>query len=187
MRDKDQTHSKNSLKYMNRVAHILWPYTKNFKKPLFCQYFMKSYQELSVGLHSSVSLFVFQQTMIGCWVQSDDCNRRGKSWRNAVQPLCLSYSLILLTLSLCCVRQDKQAGHSCLIRHQPTAAFPGRESHKQIQTWRTKSLSLRGDLDGTPLHFLKGCFFSNSHSMCVCGGVYWFNGMSENAEPIAER
>lgn len=99
---------------------------------------MKSYQELSVGLHSSLSLFVFQQTMIGCWVRSDDCNRRGKSRRNAVQPLCLSYSLILLTLSLWCVRQDKQAGHSCLIRHQPTAAFPGRESHKQILTWRTK-------------------------------------------------
>lgn len=63
-----------------------------------------------------LSLFVFLQTVIGCWMPSDDCNRRGKSRRNAVQPLCLSYSLILLTLSLCCVRQDKQTGHSCSIR-----------------------------------------------------------------------
>lgn len=80
------------------------------------QRFVKSYQELSVRLHSSLSLFVFLQTVIGCWMPSDDCNRRGKSRRNAVRPLCLSYSLILLTLSLCCVRQDKQTGHSCSIQ-----------------------------------------------------------------------
>lgn len=85
---------------------------------------LKSSQEPRVQQHSSVSLFVFQQTMFGCWVQSDDCNRRGKSRRNAVRPLCLSYSLILLTLSLCCVRQDKHAGHSYPSSWCPTREFP---------------------------------------------------------------
>lgn len=105
--------------------------SKHHEKPPMQQYFVKSYQELSVLLHSCLSLFVFLQTAIGCWTPSDDCNRRGKSRRNAVQPLCLSYSLILLTLSLCCGRQDKQTGHSCSIRHRPTA---GR--HFGLPTWR---------------------------------------------------
>lgn len=91
---------------------------KTYKKPHMHQHFVKS--EPSVRLHSSLSLFVFLQTAIGCWTPSDDCNRRGKSRRNAVQPLCLSYSLILLTLSLCCGRQDKQTGHSCSIQHRLT-------------------------------------------------------------------
>lgn len=147
------------------------PYSKHHWKknnPPLYQYFVKSYQELSVQLHSSVSLFVFLQTMIGCWVRSDDCNRRGKSRRNAVQPLCLSYSLILLTLSLCCVKQDKQTAHSCSIQHRLSNEVNLRNKitgaeHKSWPHWRTFALSerLTSQIGGRflfQIHILKPLF-----------------------------
>lgn len=71
--------NKSKRKYMNRLCpHIFAHKVYNtvtflfylsdniIKLPLIHDYFVKSYQELSVRLHSSLSLFVFLQTVIGC-------------------------------------------------------------------------------------------------------------------------
>lgn len=170
--NKGHSLNQETLKYMNKVVHILLAIQlKNtHKKTLMHQYFVKSYQELSVQLHSSVSLFVFLQTMIGCWVRSDDCNRRGKSRWNAVQPLCLSYSLIPLTLSLCCMRQHKQTGHSCSIQH-----WLSKKRLSNVVNLKNKITDIKnkstGRQDGFPMRW------TNQHSWFMASLVhlcFWF-------------
>lgn len=151
----------------------------NIANPLLCSSILWNLHR-SVGLHSSLSLFVFLQTAIGCRVASDAWNRRGKSRGNAVQPLCLSYSLILLTLSLCCARPDipvqfntgRSALQSGSISEITAASVWHEEQMNQIHILLIH-LAHWDELasEGRSRSHRKGCFLLNPHSSAVVPSV----------------